>query len=163
MRIDELLNALDDMVDKAWGLPLSGGRCLLDVGKVREIIDDLRLNLPKEIPQAKAIVADRMEIIKNAKAEADQIIRKAEEKAHLLVAEDDIFRQAQEKANALMKDAQQKSVTMVKDAQQKSKEIKVAAAEFSDHLLVQSEENIAAALGEIKQARQALKSPSKLS
>lgn len=152
MKIDELLNALDDMVDKAWGLPLSGGRCVLDADKVRELIDDLRLNLPKEIPQAKAIVADRMEIIKNAKAEANQIVVKAEEKARVLVAENEIVRQAQEKAN-----------TMIKDATQKSNEIKRAAAEFSDHLLVQSEENITSALSEIKQARQALKSPSKLS
>lgn len=152
MRIDELLNQLDDMVDKAWGLPLSGGRCVLDADKVRQTIDDLRLNLPKEIPQAKAIVADRIEIIKNAKAEANQIIVKAEEKARVLVSGDEIVKQAQDKAN-----------TMIKDATQKSNEIKKAAAEFSDNLLIQSEENITAALGEIKQARQALKNPSKLS
>lgn len=151
MRIDELLDKLDDMVDKAWGLPLSGGRCVLDADKVREIIDDLRLNMPKEIPQARAIVADRIEIIKNAKAEAEEIVKNAEEKARAMVSEDDIVRQAQEKANAILK-----------DAQQKSKEMKRAAVDFSDHLLIKSEESMGTALNEIKAARQALKSPSKL-
>lgn len=151
MRTDELLDKLDDMVDKAWSLPLSGGRCVLDAEKVREIIDDLRLNMPKEIPQAKAIVADRAEIIKNAKAEADEIIKKAEEKARVLVSEDEIVREAQEKAN-----------TIIQEAQLKSKEMKRAAMEFSDHLLMQMEDSLANALNEIKQARQALKAPSKI-
>lgn len=151
MRTDELLDKLDDMVDKAWGLPLSGGRCVLDAEKVREIIDDLRLNMPKEIPQAKAIVADRAEIIKNAKAEADEIVKKAEEKARVMVSEDEIVKQAQERAN-----------TMLQDAQQKSKEMKKAAMEFSDHLLMQMEDSIGNALNDIRQARQALKAPSKI-
>jgi len=150
MRIDELLDKLDDMVDKAWGLPLSGGRCVFDASKVREIIDDLRLNLPKEIPQARAIVADRMEIIKNAKAEAADIVKSAEEKANVIVSQDEIVRHAQDKANAIMT-----------DAQQKSKEMKKAAADFSDNLLKQTEDEIALAFKEIKEARQALKSSSR--
>ena len=151
MKIDELLNKLDDMVDKAWGLPLSGGRCVLDADKVREIIDDLRLNMPKEIPQAKAIVADRMEIIKNAKAEADDIVKKAEDRAQVMTSENEIVRRAQEKANAILN-----------DSQQKSKEMKKAAADFTDQLLLKSEEGMLSAVSEIKKARQVLKSPSKL-
>lgn len=152
MRIDELLDELDDMLDKAWWLPLSGGRCVIDAERVREIIDDLRLNMPKEIPQAKAIVADRMEIIKNAKLEAEEIIKNAEAKAKLLVSNDEIVKAAQEKANAILN-----------EAQAKSKEMKKAAADFSDRLLLQTQEKVYEALNEIKEARQAIKSPTKLS
>ena len=151
MLTDELLDKLDDMLDKSWGLPLSGGRCVLYADKVREIIDDLRLNMPKEIPQAKAIVADRTEIIKNAKAEAEEIIKNAENKARGLVSDDEIVRQALEKANTIMK-----------ETQQKSKEMKMAAADFSDHLLIKCDESMTLALNEVRQARQALKTPTKL-
>lgn len=151
MRLDEILDKLDDMVDKAWSLPLSGGRCVLDAEKVREIIDDLRLNMPKEIPQAKAIVADRAEIIRNAKLEAEEIIKTAQAKANAMISTDEIVRQAQEKADAILN-----------DAQQKSKEMRKAAVDFSDHLLLQTQEKICDALNEIKQARQALKAPAKL-
>lgn len=151
MKIDDLLNRLDDMVDKAWSLPLSGGRCVLDAEKVREIIDDLRLNLPKEVPQAKAIVADRLEIIKDAKAEAADIVKHADEKARVLISENEIVRKAQAKANSLLE-----------EAQKKSKEMKKGAADFSDSLLRQTEEDILAALSEVKQARQALKAPAKI-
>lgn len=151
MGTDELLDKLDDLVDKAWGLPLSGGRCVVDAERVREIIDDLRLNIPKEIPQAKAIVADRMEILKNAKLEAGEIINKAQNKAAALVSEDEITRLAQEKANSILK-----------DAQQMAKDMKKGAADFSDRLLIETEESITKAMTEIKQARTALKTPAKI-
>jgi cell division septum initiation protein DivIVA len=149
MQMDDLLNKLDDLVDAAWSLP--GGKCVIDAEKVREIIDDLRLNLPKEIPQAKAIVADRVEILKTAKSEADDIVKNAEDKARVLVSQDEIVKKAQEKANAI-----------IIDAKQKAKEVKMGAADFSDAILKNSEDNILAALNEIRQARQTIKAPSKL-
>lgn len=151
MSIDELLDELDDIMDKAWGLPLSGGRCVVDVEKVREIIDDIRLNLPQEVRQARAIVADRSDIIKTAKDEAEGIVRTAQEKARVMVSETEIVKQAQEKAGQLLD-----------DTNSRTREMKKAAADFADNVMKATEENIGAALGEIRQARQALKAPTKL-
>jgi cell division septum initiation protein DivIVA len=149
MSIDDLLDILDDMVDKAMKLP--GGKCILDTEKVRDIIDDVRLNLPQEVRQAKAIVADRSEIIRNAKLESEAIIRTAEDKAKMLLSQEEVVRQAQEKAKDISE-----------ETQTKSREMKKAAAEFADNLMRQTEENLSIALGEVKQARQALKAPTKL-
>lgn len=71
MNIEEILDMLDELLDRAWNLPLSGGRCVIDAEKVREMVDDIRLNLPDEIKQAKAIVKDRTEILSSAKSEAE--------------------------------------------------------------------------------------------
>lgn len=152
MSIDDLLDSLDDMVDKAPVLPLSGGRCILDAEKVRGIIDEIRLNMPKEIRQAKAIVADRMEIIKNAKAEAAGVVKSAADKVQAMVSEDEIVRQAKAQANDI-----------VTDANQKSKEMKIAATDFADRLLTSAESGMTTSLGELRKARQALKTPQKLS
>lgn len=95
MNIEDILDLLDDMIDRAWSLPLTGGRCVVDAEKVRELLDDMRLNLPTEIKQAKAIVADRTEIVTVAKREAETIVRRAEERAKALVAQEEITRQAQ--------------------------------------------------------------------
>ena len=73
MNIDEILNMIDDMLEEAWSLPFSGGRCVVDAQKVKECIEDIRLNLPGEIKQAKMIVADRNDIIK---------MRNGRQKAH---------------------------------------------------------------------------------
>ncbi len=39
-------------------LPLSGGKCMVDAERLRNIVDDIRGNMPSEVRQAKAIVAD---------------------------------------------------------------------------------------------------------
>ena len=76
MNIDEILDVIDELLDRSCSLPLSGGRCVVDADKVRDLIDDIRLNIPSEIKQAKAIVSDRTDIISGAKKEAESIIRK---------------------------------------------------------------------------------------
>ena len=96
MNIDEILDMLDELLDRAWNLPLSGGRCVIDAEKVREMVDDIRLNLPDEIKQAKAIVKDRSEILSSAKTEAEAIVRKAEERARVMIAQDEVMKQAPE-------------------------------------------------------------------
>lgn len=54
-----------------------------------------------EVRKAKAIVADRAQIISEAQREAETIIRVAEEKQKALVNQDEVVRQAQAKANDL--------------------------------------------------------------
>ncbi len=62
MNVDDLIDELYDMVEKAWSLPMSHGRAVLDGEQVRQILDEMRETLPQEIHQAKAIVADRSQI-----------------------------------------------------------------------------------------------------
>ena len=132
MNIEEILDMLDELLDRAWNLPLSGGRCVIDAEKVREMVDDIRLNLPDEIKQAKAIVKDRTEILSSAKSEAEAIVRKAEERARVMIAQDEVMKQAQAKATEI-----------VTQAQTKSKEIRQASQEFSDEVLRKAEESLA--------------------
>ncbi|HJB26717.1 MAG TPA: ATPase [Firmicutes bacterium] len=150
MRIEEVLDLLDEMIDDAWSLPLSGGRCVLDAAKVRDLIDDIRANLPIELKQAKAIVADRNEIIEGARSEAAALMRKAEKKAQALIKEDVITKQAQAHANE-----------MLSDAQHKSREMKQAANEYADSIMSKADECLTESLKEIRNARALLKNQQK--
>lgn len=146
MNIDDILDMIDELLDRAWSLPLSGGRCVVDADKVRDLIDDIRLNIPGEIKQAKAIVSDRTEIIEGAKKEAEAIVRKAEERARVLVAQEEVVKAAQAKATELLT-----------QAQSKSREIRQAAQEFSDNCLMKTEEVLVKSLTEVKATRQAFR------
>ena len=84
MNMEELLDQLDEMLDKSMKIP--GGKSLISIEKFRIVIDDIRLNVPQEIKQARGIVADRAEIIANAKKEAEGIIHSAEERARAMVS-----------------------------------------------------------------------------
>ena len=148
MNIDDILDQMDEMLDKAWNLPLTGGRCVVDAEKVRDLIDDIRLNLPTEIKQAKQIVADRTDIISVAKAEAESIVRKAEDHAKALVEQEEITKQAQQQASE-----------MLNQAQQKAREMRKGAMEFSEDLLRRSEEVLVANVSEIRKVRTSIRAP----
>ncbi|MDD3193075.1 MAG: ATPase [Oscillospiraceae bacterium] len=147
MNIDDILDSLDELLDRAWNLPLTGGRCVVDAEKVRDLIDDIRLNMPAEIKQAKQIVADRADIISVAKAEAESIVRKAEDHAKTLVEQEEITRQAQARATEILT-----------QAQMKSREMRQASQEFAETMLKSTEETLSKALGDVKSTHQALKS-----
>ena len=129
MNIEEILDMLDELLDRAWNLPLSGGRCVIDAEKVREMVDDIRLNLPDEIKQAKAIVKDRTEILSSAKSEAEAIVRKAEERARVMIAQDEVMKQAQAKAAPPAQEQKPKKEKPRRPGGTKELEKQVAAAE----------------------------------
>ena len=146
MSIKEILDQLDELIDRAWSLPLTGGRCVVDADKVRELLDDVRLNMPTEIRQAQSIVADRTEIVNTAKKEAEAIIARAEKRAAALVEEEEIVRQSRSKA-----------AEIVQQAQQQSREMRQSAKEFVDNILKNTEESLAASMNEVKNTRAAFR------
>jgi len=147
MNVEDLLTQIDDMVDKAWDVPLLTGKCLIEADKLRDVVDDIRAALPSEIRQAKSLVADRAKIVEEAKREAESILRKAEERAQAMIAQEEITRTAKLRAEEMLSRAQQKSREMCKGAN-----------DFAEDVLRRSEENLMGRLNEIRQARQMLRS-----
>mgnify|MGYP004573614909 CR=1 FL=1 len=138
MTIESLVDELDDMIEEAWTLPLSGGKSVLDAEKVKRILEDIRLKFPKEIRQAKAVVADR------------NIIRAAEEKAKAIVDKSEIVKEAQAKANEITSNAHKKSKEMIK-----------VANEYVDDLMARTDEELSKNLSELRKARKSLKAAQK--
>lgn len=146
MNVDDLVDELYDMVDKAWSLPMSHGRAVLDGAQVKEILDEIREVLPKEIHQAQAIVADRAQILADAKREAETLVRVAQDRARALVAQDEITREAQQKANEAMG-----------QAQAKSREMRRATNEYVDDLMKRTDDELSRLLSEARKVRQDIK------
>ena len=146
MNVDDMVDLLDDMFEDAVKMPLTGGKCLIDSQKARDLIDDIRMNLPQEIRQAKAIVADRGEIIAIAKQEAEDIIRRAEEKKKQIVDQSEIVRAAHEQANEILNDVKAKTADMRR-----------AAGEFVEDIMKKTDEAISFQLTELRKTRQNIK------
>lgn len=145
MSIEELLEQFDEALDS--GMKMPGKRVVVNAESLRAVIDDIRLNIPSEIKQARGIVADRSDIITNAKREADSIIRGAEERAKAMVSQEEITKLAQEKA-----------AEIIANAQAKSRDMRKAAQDFVDDLMKRTDEGLTANLAEIRKTRAALKS-----
>ncbi len=143
MTLDELLEQFDEVLD--GGIKIPGKKTVVDIEKLRAVVDDIRLNIPSEIKQARGIVADRTDIITTAKHEADGIIRSAEERAKEMVAKEEIVKLAQEKA-----------AEIISNAQTKSREMRKAAQDFVDDIMRRADEGLTANLGEIRKTRASL-------
>ncbi|MBR2999544.1 MAG: ATPase [Oscillospiraceae bacterium] len=146
MAIDKYLDKLDDMLDSAVSLPLGGGRKMIDADKMRDLLDTIRLNLPQEIKDAKAVVSDRNQILADAKAEAEDIITRAENRARQLISEQEVTKAAQQSANEL-----------IAETQRKTKEMERATLEYSENALKKSEDALLLVFNEVKSTRLALR------
>ena len=104
--IDSILLMIEDLLDGAWSIPLSGGKGAVDVDKIRDLLSQLKMHIPVEVEKAKEIVNDRKIILDDAKKEAEMTIRVAEERAKKLVDHDEVVRQAQAKANEILSTSQ---------------------------------------------------------
>ncbi len=99
-----LLTELEDIIDKGVAVPFSG-RCLLDKEELLEIIQEIRLKLPTDLEQAKWIKAERQNIISDARKEADEIIKAANDKLVAMVDENEITKKATQAASEIMDSA----------------------------------------------------------
>lgn len=145
MNIDDLLDLMDETLEDAFTVPLTGKR-MVDVEKMRDIIDDIRLNMPTEIRQAKAIVHDRNEIVESARAEGDTIIKRAEERARVLVSETEIVKMSQQRANEIMV-----------ASRKQEKEMRQTITNYCENILNQTEEQLAKSCAEVKNVRTSLR------
>ncbi|MEG2499754.1 MAG: ATPase [Oscillospiraceae bacterium] len=146
MNIDDLLDLMDETLEDAFNLPFTGGKRMVDVDKVRDIIDDIRLNMPTEIRQAKAIVQDRADIVATARKEADTIVKRAEERARVLLSEQEIVKTAQARATEI-----------VSGAQSHARETRTKMTDYCENLLKNTEEQLAKSTLEVKSLRSNLR------
>ena len=146
MTTDELLEQMDELLDQAAAVPLRPGKVIVNADELRALIDDIRLHLPQEIRQARNIVAERNEIVSDARRDAEGITRQAEERARKLVDREDIKRKAQIAASEIRA-----------QAQTQAREIRKAATDYSEDIMRKTEDIISQKLTELRQARQNLR------
>lgn len=146
MRVEDLINELEDMMDAAKVLPLTGGKAVLDIETALDILDEIQDSLPSEVSQAKGIVADRNQIIAEAKKEAEEIVRAGEEKKKRLVDQSEIVKQAEAQA-----------ADIISDAKKKASEMKAAANDYVADLMKRADDTLTELTGEIRKTRQDIK------
>lgn len=140
--VEDVLSTLYEMIQDARSLPLGADKCVVERDKVLDLLDEISNQMPGELKQAKTIVESRNEVITNAKREAENIRRQAEQRAKQMISQEEVYLQAKAQA-----------AEMIKDAQDKIKELRRVTNEYVDDALRRTEEAITEALGEVKDSR----------
>ena len=123
MEIMEIIDMMEETIDKAPTVPLSG-KILVDKEDILDYIQEMRLVFPDEVKEAKWVKEERERILSEAQSRSDEMIKNAEEKVVQMIDEHEVTKQAVEQANQ-----------MVNDAQQKAMEIKTDCDQYADDIL----------------------------
>ncbi|MBQ4052636.1 MAG: ATPase [Clostridia bacterium] len=146
MKIEEILTAMEDLLEDAWNLPMSGGKRVVDTSEMLELITDLRNSMPEEIRLSNEIINKRDRIILQGREEADLTVQAARAKAEKLVSQEAVYREAQQKAQEI-----------VAQAQLNAKEMKNATVEYCDSILSRTTESLNKSAQAIEETRKSIR------
>jgi len=139
MDILHLIDQLEALLNEGSHPPLVGKRVLLDEQRAWEIIDQMRVSIPEEVKKAKRINQERDRIIAQANEEGARIIELAKDEAEQLASDTEIAHQAQSRAT-----------TIVERAQREADALKADADDYTVLVLGKLEEDLAKALGIVR-------------
>ncbi len=135
----ELLDELEDIIEKGAAVPFSG-RCILERDELLDVLQELKLKLPEDLKQAKWIKEERQRILQEAQAEADEIIKTVEKKAVSMVDENEITKQAMIRGKQIVDSSTNEAI-----------EIADSAYNYSDNLLETVEKVVLSSMKELEQ------------
>lgn len=158
MSVEELLDALYEMLEDAKGVPLSGDKCMVERDKALDILDDIRAQFPVEFAEARKLLSTRNDYLAAAKREAELVRKQAEEQAKHMVGETQLMSQARQQSSELTRQTEQKTSEQLRAADEQARELKRAAESYCDDLLRRAEEAVAEAGKELAQSRAAFRS-----
>ena len=100
-----LIQRLENVVLEAQRIPF-GSRVMMVESELLEIIDQMRINVPEEIRDARRIMREREAIPRDAQREAEEILTRAREQANRMISDESIVREAEARAEQMIQDAQ---------------------------------------------------------
>lgn len=167
MSIDNLLKDMDTVLDEGKTVPFSN-KLMVDVEELKRLIEDIRLNMPTEITQAKKIAAERRDILNAAESESESIIAKARQQADLMVEEHQITKEAREAARGIMQQAKNESEALLSASKENARDIMDKAEKWSsdmrrnasnyvESIIKDTDETLTKSVNDIRQLRQSVR------
>jgi len=144
MNVMALLEYLDDELSKGALVPLTGRR-MVDAEKCLDIISELRVNLPDDVRDAEVIVREKERIIKEARAEGDEIVAEAEKRFEEMISDHNVTREAQTR-----------SQQMLAEAKKEAREIRMGAMNYAQDVFGDVEKCLQENLAEVRANRKDL-------
>ena len=115
--ITYLLETLEEAFSTGTRFPFTS-RTLVDDEKCLEIIDQIKLSLPREIRQARQVNSQRDTVLEEARKRAEQIIMSAENEARERVREHPIAREAEAHGREIVSQAERRAAQMKSDVEE---------------------------------------------
>ncbi len=165
--IETSLENIDRILAEAKAMPFST-KLLIDEEELSRLVEDIRLNMPVEITQAKKIAQERRDILNDAEAHAEEIIDKARQRADIMIeqhqitkeakaAADGILQQARDEAAAVRAEAKTNAREIMDKAERWSDDIRRSASSYVETIIRDTDETLTKSVNEVRKLRQSVR------
>ena len=141
----ELIEKLEEVIARSRKIPFSSN-FIINENEIYDILDELKNIIPEEFKQARWIVKERENMLEEAKRQSIKIIKDAEEKAEIMLNE-----------NEIMKNAQKKAEEIISIAEAKARTVRLEAEDYADEKLASLEAIIYKILSALEKNREQFK------
>ena len=101
-RIEQIIGEIEDYISSCKAVPLSNTKIYVNKEDMEELIRELRLKTPDEIKKYQKLISNKDAILKDAREQAEQMIKAAQVHTEELINEHEIMQRAIEQANAVI-------------------------------------------------------------
>ncbi len=130
MKVYDLLDEIEEIVDTATNMPLTG-KIMVDPDELLEIVKEIRTELPQEMKHAHWLEGEQARIEHEARENYEMIIEDAKNQAESMVNNHEIVNRAREKAESILSSTAEKST-----------ELKLGTYEYVDGVLFNFQEKL---------------------
>lgn len=165
--VEKSLADIEALLEEAKAVPFSN-KVVVDQEEILKLVEDIRLNMPGEITQAKRIAQERRDILDKAQLDAEEIIDKARQRADIMIEEhqitkeakcaaEDIFRQTKAEADTILSTAKRNAEEVTQKAEKWSNDIRRNASAYVETIIRDTDETLTRSVNDIRKLRQSVK------
>lgn len=134
-RIEQIIGEIEDYISSCKAVPLSNTKIYVNKEDMEELIRELRLKTPDEIKKYQKLISNKDAILKDAREQAEQMIKAAQVHTEELINEHEIMQRAYEQANEVIAGASQKAQAIVDRAVEEANSIRMGSIQYTDEML----------------------------
>lgn len=155
MEIVQLVDKLEEMVGQARKMPMTG-RSMVDAERLLELVDQMRLALPRNLHEAREVLERREQIVNQTMLDARRIRATAEGDARALVEESELMKSAKRRADEIIEEAGHKAERIISVSQQEARRRQEGADAYCREILDKAEEQLNAVLESVRAGQRVL-------
>ncbi|HET7558864.1 MAG TPA: ATPase [Limnochordia bacterium] len=140
-----LLDRLHNLLSSAPEIPLSG-RVIVQREEALDLIEKLRNAIPEEIEQAAQLASQQGRVVEAGKAEAQRILREAEDLVRGRVTDSEVTREAERQARLI-----------IDEARKEAKRIEAGANQYAEGVLNNLQSSLEKTIGVVRRGRDELR------
>lgn len=134
-KIEQLIDEIEQYIDNCKPQAFSSTKIIVNKDEIDELLRELRMKTPDEIKRYQKIITNKEEILNDARAKAENLVKQATIQTNQLINEHEIMQQAYAQANEVVTMATRQAQEILDNATMEANSVRVSAMQYMDGML----------------------------